>query len=431
MSTRLDLVLRQHPDHEEGIRLMTERDPSGNLKYLGWGAKMLAAGQALAPEIADVIELFHQFSGQWIRGNPRGHGRRTQVRPDLYSYRPQDLAHLRDLLLKMKRARDKKQRQRERLYRIEGAIEAAVVYDSPDLTVRHIQNKQAGAHYGLSTKWCVAMLQEGYFDDYAAQNATFFYFERKTPVGDEFDKVCLMVPRNEEAETWTEAFTALDRRVDMLWLARVYGPCVFDIFRAVHECSERYPGSAMSRVLAGTATAEQLQTVYATVIQGGTMGRYETESVLESIACNDATPWSILEEIRCRASVLVAAAAKRSSRSHARMMGRKGRANELARKLTAAIAIHPETPPDVRDRLVKELRRRRIPLDTIHQTKRRGPIGIAYGPDGIRITHRYRRRQTPSELRRRIGVYQRLVVRTKKTLDRAEKAEAKKKKANQ
>ena len=60
MSTRLDLTIQKHPTHEEGIRLLAARDPSGNLKYLDWGAKILASDQALAPEVADVLELFHR-----------------------------------------------------------------------------------------------------------------------------------------------------------------------------------------------------------------------------------------------------------------------------------------------------------------------------------------------------------------------------------
>jgi len=424
VSTRLALVLHEHPTHEEGIRLLAARDPSGNLKYLGWGAKMLAAGQALAPEIADVTDLFHQFSGQRAPRGPRNHGRGARIHSDLYSYRPQDFAHLRDLLLKIKRTRDTKQRQRERLYRIEGAVEAAVIYDSPDLVVRHIQNKQAGAHYGRSTKWCIAMLREGYFDDYEAQNATFFYFERKTKIGDEFDKVCLLVPRNEKG-IWAEAFTALDRRVDMMQLARVYGLRVFDIFRLVHECSEQYPGSVMSRVCAGTATVEQIQSIFASV--GSMTDGYEIESLLESICCNDAAPWPVLEEIRRRASAFVATVAKRPSRRRWMM---RGGANELARKLVAALAIHPEVPADAREQIIKELRRRRIALDTIRRSTSRGPIGIEYGPKGVirsRLRHR-RNRQTPSELRRRVGMCQRLVARMKKTLERVEKAAAKKNK---
>jgi hypothetical protein len=218
MSTRLDLVLAKYPIHEDGIRLLAARDPSGNQKYLDWAGRMLAAEQALAPEISDVLDLFHRFRGQRVGGQPgRRHARRPTeyVHPDVYTYRPQDFAGLRDALLTMKRAQDRKQKKRERLYRIEGAVEAAVVYDSPDLIVRHIMNKQASVHYGLGTRWCIAMLREGYFDDYTAQNATFFFFERKVPLGNEFDKACLMVPRGDWApgEDDFVAFTATDQRV--------------------------------------------------------------------------------------------------------------------------------------------------------------------------------------------------------------------------
>jgi hypothetical protein len=99
MTTRLDLVLQKFPDHEEGIRALAARDPSGNLKYLEWGAKMLAAGQALAPEVADVTDLFHRFNQVHSR---RLHSRRRPsahvLRPDLYAYRPQDFAALRTTL---------------------------------------------------------------------------------------------------------------------------------------------------------------------------------------------------------------------------------------------------------------------------------------------------------------------------------------------
>lgn len=115
MATRLDLVLEKHPEDEEGVRLLAARDPSGNLKYLDWAGKMLASGQALAPEIADILDLdlFHLYAGRWV-GDRRG-GKR--VYPDIHTYRPQDLADLRGLLVKIKLATDRKRRKRERLYR--------------------------------------------------------------------------------------------------------------------------------------------------------------------------------------------------------------------------------------------------------------------------------------------------------------------------
>jgi hypothetical protein len=92
MTTRLDLAIQKHPSHDADIRLLASRDPSGNLKYLDWGAKMLASGQALAPELADILDLFHKFNGQSLgdggralRGHMRGAPLRDFVRSDIYS----------------------------------------------------------------------------------------------------------------------------------------------------------------------------------------------------------------------------------------------------------------------------------------------------------------------------------------------------------
>jgi len=436
MSTRLDLVLQKYPEHDDGIRLLASRDPSGNLKYLDWGAKMLAARQALAPEIADVLVLFHQFAGRRLESSARPRSHRLpankQVHPDLYTYRPQDFAKLRDLLFKIKRSVDRKRRKRERLYHLEGTIEADVVYDAPDLIVRHIKNKQACVHYGLGTKWCIAMRREGYFEDYEAHNATFFFFERKVLMDDEFDKVALMVPRSggsqdSHLDATLEAFTSVDRRVDMMSLAKVHGLRIFDIFREVYERSERYPGSTVFHVYAGTATPEQLESAFASTVKGG-LSPHETDSLLESICCNDAAPQSLLEEILRRAPALSTAAWRR--RRHRRWRARRAGTEELVRTVTAAMAIHPLTPSEVREGLVKWLRRHHVNIDAIRRVKDGGRVGVSYR-DGRKVLLRSHRRRTYSvkALRARAEMFDRLAARTRKkarTLQR-KLAEAKKK----
>lgn len=393
MSTRLDLVLQKHPEHEEGIRLLASRDPSGNLKYLDWGAKMLASGQALAPEVANILDLFHRFQGRALENPRRPHYRNHahQVRRDLYSYSPQDLAGLRDLLLKIKRATDHKRRKRELLYRLEGAIEADTVYDSDDLIVRHIKNKQASVHYGLSTKWCISMLREGYFEDYETNNATFFFFERKVPVGDEFDKVALMVPRNGEMHETVEAFTALDRRVDMISLAKVHGSRIFDIFREIHERSKRHPPSTMFQIYSGNATEEQLESVFSKMAKSGS---HEISQILQAICCNDAAPWSLLEKIIPSVIRLLAAQRLRRKRLH-----RRGSDKQIELAVMAALTIHPNTPNEVREGLIKKLRRCRINVDTIHRTTTQdGQLEVEYEKTtGVKFRGdgRLRRRRYP------------------------------------
>jgi len=423
MSARLDLVLRKHPDHEEGILLLAARDPSGNLKYLDWGARMLAAGQALAPEIADVLDLFHQFAGHQVGGVYRR--RRhvsvvTRIHPDLYTYRPEDLADLRGNLIKLKRARDRKLKKRERLYRIEGSIEAAVVYDSPDLVVRHIQNKQASVHYGLGTKWCISMLREGYFEDYESHNAAFFFFERKVPAGDEFDKVALMVPRSGD-DAVVEAFTSLDHRVDMMVLARVHGPRVFDIFRSVYESSQKHPGSAVFHVYAGTATSEQVEAVFAslkakTARPETSPGHFQMREILEAICCNDSAPLPVLDEIARTATTLVAGAWKRSRRRGIR----REAVQDLERAIEAARVIHPNVPADVRAAIEKKLRQRHVKIDAIHRVTENGRVLVSYRADDARFgryrrVRRHRRRPlTVKKLRAHAQMLDRAAVRLRK-----------------
>lgn len=441
MTTRLDLALQRHPEHEAGIRLLAERDPSGNLKYLDWAGKMLASGQALASEIADVLDLYHRFRGELIGVPVRNrHTREHQKRihPDIHTYRPQDLANLRTSLLKMKRARDAKQKKRERLYRIEGSVEADVVYDSIDLVVRHIKNKQASVHYGGSTKWCISMLREGYFDDYESQNATFFFFERKVKVDDEFDKVALMVPRNDERNEDFSAFNAVDRRVDVMGLAQVYGSRIFDILRRVYEASAAYPGSTAHQVYAGIATLAELQTVFATLAKNS-LDPYDTDRLLESIVCNDAASSALLEEVLCRAVTISTAAwgRDRRRRRHGRLR-RVGPAHmkELTRTIEAALAIHPQTPADTRERLVWQLRRRHIRINDIRRVKKREGIGVSYR-SAVRSRHlrRHRlrrRRDTPTHLRNYAGVLERRAARVREKIEKLERKlteKAKKKKA--
>ncbi len=431
MSTRLDAVLQKHPDHEEGIRLLAERDPSGNLKYLAWGGAMLASGQALAPEVADVLELFHRFAGQWLeRTGAQARRRRTvnsgrggdRVHPDINTYRPQDFAKLRDLLSKIQRAQDKRRRERENLYRIEGSVEADVIYDSDDLIVRHIKNKNASIHYGHDTKWCISMTQEGYFEDYETHNATFFFFERKKPQGDEFDKACLMIPRGHGdplrfRDEGTTAFNALDQRVDMFALAKVHGPRIFDIFRQCFEASERYPGSVLFSAFSGTATLVQLEAVLASLVKGD-FG-YETDALLEAIVCNDAVSPEMLEDTLKNVVTISAAAWKAAKGRRFRMRRRTSQAShdaEITRTIMAALVIHPNTPGELREKLKKDLRRRHVTINEIRRTMDEGRVGVAYRKEvrGRRRRHLF---DAPvGVLRSRVRGLERRIVQTKKAI---------------
>ena len=297
MTTRLDVAIQKAPEHEEAIRLFAERDPSGSLKYLAWQVKVLSSGQALAPEIADVVEMFHRHAmGRYpLRGRRRG-AKIPILRPDLYSYRPGDLAMLRDTLLTLDRLRAKKRAKVEKLYKLEGPVEADVIFQAPDLVVRHIKNKEASVHYGLGTKWCVSMKRHHYFEDYDTQNATFFFFERAPAARkkDAYDKAAIMLSRGLDGQVrGAKCFTAEDEHTDVMSLATAYGPRVFEALRLAYDASAGYPGSIATRVFSGKATEAELRETM------GTLGRDKTGMdggrLLEAVVCNDAAPWDVLE----------------------------------------------------------------------------------------------------------------------------------------
>jgi hypothetical protein len=435
MTTRLDLAIQKYPDHADGIRLLASRDPSGNLKYLDWGAKMLASGQALAPEIADLIDLFHRFRGTVPHARVRlPHSPRPfVVHPDIHAYRPHELATLRAALTCLKRAQDRKRKKRERLYRIEGSMDATIVYDGPGLVVRHIKNKSASVHYGLSTKWCIAMQRENYFTDYETHNATFFFFERKAPRHDEYDKVALMISRTgNDLDLSATAYTSTDQQVDMLMLARVYGPIVFDIFRTVLAASDEYPGSVLFRVYSGRASREELEVAFAQIAQGG-VHPYEMTTGLVSICCNDAAPEALLLEVERRAEILWKAAARK--RLFRRWLFRRNlKSQGLVRQVQAAIVIHPLVSEAVRERMVKALRRRHVTIEDIRRESRDGRISVTSSPRNRVLIrrNRHRRRNMPMhELRRMVVVHKNRAVRyqkaIKKKLAAMKKKERKKK----
>ena len=443
MTTRIDMLVQKHPDHEEGIRALAGRDPSnGKLKYLDWSVRVLVSGQALAGEITDVIDLFHKFApGAGLIGfhHPRRRRRsKMELRRDLYSYRPQEFTALRDCLFALRKKQDQTRKKRERLYKLDENVESEVIYADADLIVRHIRNKAASVHYGGSTKWCISMLREQFFEEYDAHNATFFFFER-TPAArqsDAYDKVALMLPREGNGYGRpgdAQAFTALDAQIDPWVLAGVYGPKVFDIFKRVQEVSAAWPGSATALVYAGTASAEQIETVFARVVAKKT-GVYETSGLLESICCNDAAPWALLERVLLDAKALWGAALARHRQSRGRYRRRRhrlsdtARERELARNIEAALAIHPATPADVRVALLKKLCRDHINTESIRRQFDDGRIIAMYERVGQRFVEfsrhrharrrRYRRSQTARRLFQLVGIYERLAIRTKK---RAEK----------
>jgi 3-methyladenine DNA glycosylase AlkC len=281
---RKDQALKKYPEYKQEIEYFIQRDPSKNLKYLAWELKVLSSGQALAPEIADVVDLFHRYSTNLSNR-------------DLNSYSPEQFTKLRDDLFQIQEKQTQKAKKVEERYRLPEACEADTVYESDSLIVRLIRNKAASVHYGLNTQWCISMKSKTYFEDYDMSNVVIFFVIRKQALNDPFDKLAIVYQRdliNNEIEQ-TQFFDAQDRTVSQAMCSQVYGPEFEKIEQVTKTLAARVPKSLLAKLASNEVTVDEITKAYAWC---NTQEHNEgTQRILRLIAENPSTPTKVLEAL--------------------------------------------------------------------------------------------------------------------------------------
>ena len=179
---REDAVLKKFPDWAPQIKFFVENDPSGNRKYLEWSCKMLDGEISTEEEIQEVVNLFHKYSTNLDK-------------KDINQYKISDFEPLRDRLFEIDLERNKTKEK----YKMPSDCMAEVIYDSKNFLVRHIQNKSASVHYGLGTKWCIAMKDETHFHSYDQNNSVFFFiFNKRLTIEDPNYKIACEIQRDKD-----------------------------------------------------------------------------------------------------------------------------------------------------------------------------------------------------------------------------------------
>jgi intein-encoded DNA endonuclease-like protein len=92
--------------------------------------------------------------------------------------------------------------------------------------------------------------------------------------------------------------------------------------------------------------------------------------------------------------------------------------------------IHPSVPADVREKLVKELRRRHVNVDKIHRVVRDDRVGVSWSDPirGYRYHHHVRRHSlTLSNLRSIAQRLDRRAIQIRKKIEKLEKKQKQKK----
>ena len=246
------------------LSLFIQRDPSGNLKYLEWEAKVLQSGKALAPEICDVIDLFNKYKD-------------NLERKDINQYKVEEFTDLRDKLFEINENRlNKKNKYHVNTEAV--ACGTKVVYDSENFIVRLITNKDSSVHHGLGTKWCITMKDQTYFEDYDSNNVVFFFINcKKLGKDNNFYKLAFVCQRDKNNNIiQTEYFDALDNPYNNLdsipfsedelrsndQMDGNYYKELNNIETKLIQIAKQQPKSILAKISSGEGTEDDFRKVY-------------------------------------------------------------------------------------------------------------------------------------------------------------------------
>jgi hypothetical protein len=219
---RLEDAKKKYPQIDPlWIDRLSERDPSGNNKYLMWAAKQFAqitepwvkkhreSGEEKIPHhIADEIYQAYRVSGDAIE---KFHANYQRLKnKDINAYKTIDdvLSAIRRLGLSQKQKRRKK-RERAR----EGSTG---LLENDDFWMIRPDTTEASCYYGQGTKWCISATHaRNYFESYTNEGKTFYMIMLKgLDEDDDGRKMALVYNRDQSDTEPEEIYDAPDDSID-------------------------------------------------------------------------------------------------------------------------------------------------------------------------------------------------------------------------
>jgi hypothetical protein len=276
---KVDDLKLKYPDVD--VDALASQDPSRKNKYLEWMAKQMANGHRIE-DLVPTVSYFHN-NVQKFKSK------------DINSYKDlKDLEdEVKDISLRGKQSR--------------GEIKSTAqkVANNDEWKVIRPETKKACQKYGAGTKWCITMGDANYWEDYTSNNIIFYYFLRKKPFGDNFDKIAVAISRDENNNViGKEAFDAADNSIDDDKLNELIGE---ELITQIENDAESVPETLMSRLQNNKLSGDEINAA----LQKGQISKLAVASSLN-------TPPEILQQL----------------------------AQDQNTKIKHKIALNPKTPPE-------------------------------------------------------------------------------------
>lgn len=199
MEGRVDDAMARYPEFEDEIEYLVKQDPSGNNKYLMWGAKMVAQGEQ-EQEVAYLLTMFHDALSKIPQ-------------KDINTYK--SLAELETVIDQAEEEVSATQQKRQ--VKEQGIRK---VYEDDHWLVVEPLSWEASCIYGRGTKWCIsARDQPQHWPTYKQFGAAFaFIFDKTKDETDPLYKIAVTFHSEEIAQDARERWEDSDDYGKQAWL---------------------------------------------------------------------------------------------------------------------------------------------------------------------------------------------------------------------
>ncbi len=176
---RLAEMHQRYPGAEATIKLIADKDPAGNQKYLGWQLKQVLELREPLEEVVDLVKHFHRV----IQRLPQ---------KDLYTFKT--LGQLRAAIEAIP------EQSAKAIVAELKAQGATLLHDSPTTAVLYLKDREASCLYGSGTQWCIAATKSrNYFYLYSMRDVHLYVVIAKALQGSDsaFAKVAFALQRSD------------------------------------------------------------------------------------------------------------------------------------------------------------------------------------------------------------------------------------------
>lgn len=169
VEARIDKIKKRYKGNDEVIEKLSDGDPSGNDKYLGWMAKQVVKNDKNPDDVIDVTQSFHE-------------NKQRLDNKDIYQWKFDDLKSKLDSLGKSKRQK-----------KLDIKDQTIKIYEDDEYLFIAPLSTEASCVYGAGTRWCISGRENNMFNQYARdQKVNFvFIFMKNKPEDQEWSKIAL------------------------------------------------------------------------------------------------------------------------------------------------------------------------------------------------------------------------------------------------